>query len=61
MTEPKISNDCVLRTYFKNSIWIVPSSTLLAYRTIDAEHTAVQDQTIWIINKYKKGYIFGTS
>lgn len=47
---------------FQNSIWIVPSSTLRAYLiTGENEPKAVIDQTVWIIDSYSNGYIFGTS
>lgn len=56
-----IPSDRKLKHLFKNSIWIVPTSTLLAYLTVDNKSSAVKDQTIWIIDSYQKGYIFGTS
>jgi hypothetical protein len=46
---------------FKNSTWIVPAKTLLAYQTIGNTSVPVSDQTVWKITEYKKGYIFGTS
>jgi hypothetical protein len=54
-----IPNDHKLHKLFKESVWVVPSTTLLAYKTINDAHTAVQDQTIWLIDKYTDGYIFG--
>ncbi len=46
-----------MENLFKNSTWIVPKRTLMAY----LNGKKVEDQTIWEINKYKDGYIFGTS
>lgn len=50
-----------LEKLFKNSIWVVPPETLLAYQTVNNVAIKVKDQTIWTIDKYTKGYIFGTS
>src|SRR5437868_1313842 len=57
----QIPCDHKLCKLFKKSIWVVPQSTLLAYKTVDNTSIEVKDQTIWVINKYKKGYIFGTA
>lgn len=57
----KIPNDHKLHKLFKKSIWIVPPSTLLAYKTLNDIHMKAIDQTIWVIDKYEKGYIFGTA
>lgn len=46
---------------FSNSVWIVPRSTLLAIRTLNNISQEVSDQTIWVIDQYKNGYITGTS
>jgi hypothetical protein len=46
---------------FTNSIWIVPRKTLTAYFTLNDEHHKVLDQTIWVINQYDRGYLFGTA
>ena len=46
---------------FKNSTWIVPSQTLLAYLYDNGSVTPVSDQTVWVISKYNKGYFFGQS
>lgn len=45
--------------YIKDSIYIVPPNTLLAYQYINGVHIQVAYQTVWIINKYEKGYYFG--
>jgi hypothetical protein len=45
----------------KNTIWIVPPSTLLAYQYSPSSYTAVTDQTVWVIDDYEKGYFFGNS
>ncbi len=45
----------------KNTIWIVPPSTVLAYQYSPSSYTAVTDQTVWIIDGYENGYFFGTS
>lgn len=45
----------------KNTIWIVPPSTLLAYEYSPTSYTAVTDQTVWIIDGYDNGYFFGNS
>lgn len=50
-----------MKELLTNSIWIVPHSTLLAYQTIDSISKPVSDQTIWIIDSFKDGYVFGTS
>ena len=47
------------RKYIENSIYIVPVQTLLAYLYVDGLNLPVQDQTVWVINKYDKGYFFG--
>lgn len=56
-----IPSDKKLSRLFSNSTWIVPHNTLLAYRTINNINTEVQDQTVWLIDKYNDGYITGTS
>lgn len=45
----------------KNTIWIVPPSTLLAYQYSPSTYTAVTDQTVWIIDSYDNGYFFGNA
>lgn len=50
-----------MKKLLTNSIWIVPRETLLAYQTINDILKPVNDQTIWIIDSYKDGYVFGTS
>lgn len=47
------------RKYLENSVYIVPPNTLLAYEYLDGINIPVQDQTVWIIDKYEKGYFFG--
>jgi hypothetical protein len=61
MYKRKIPSNDKLQKLFKKSIWVVPSSTLLAYKTVNNISIEVQDQTIWVIDEYKKGYIFGTA
>lgn len=46
---------------FKNSTWIVPPQTLLAYTYDNASFAPVIDQTVWVISKYNQGYFFGQS
>jgi hypothetical protein len=53
--------NCELTRLFTNSIWIVPTETLLAYHTIGTKNSPVSDQTVWLITSYTNGYIFGTS
>ncbi|MBP9841087.1 MAG: hypothetical protein KBC64_01525 [Simkaniaceae bacterium] len=43
----------------KNTVWIVPPSTLLAYEYSPSSYTAVTDQTVWVIDSYNDGYFFG--
>jgi hypothetical protein len=45
----------------KNTIWIVPPSTLPAYEYSPSSYTAVTDQTVWIIDDYASGYFFGNA
>ena len=47
------------RKYLENSVYIVPPMTLLAYQYVDGINIPVQDQTVWVIDKYDKGYFFG--
>lgn len=53
--------DSKLKKLLTNSIWIVPTETLLAYETINNITKPVNDQTVWVIDSYKDGYVFGTS
>src|SRR3989338_192627 len=46
---------------FKNSTWIVPRDTLKAYLIGGGSVKSVRDQTVWIIDSYSDGYIFGTA
>lgn len=50
-----------MKRLLTNSTWIVPYDTLLAYQTINGVPRPVDDQTVWIIDSYKDGYVFGTS
>ena len=51
-----------LQTLFTESTWIVPTRTLRAYLTIgNTPPEEVIDQTVWILDKFEKGYVFGTS
>lgn len=45
----------------KDTVWIVPPSTLLAYQYSPSSYTAVTDQTVWVIDGYDNGYFFGSS
>lgn len=45
----------------KNTTWIVPPSTLLAYQYSSSSNAAVTDQTVWVIDDYNNGYFFGNS
>ena len=44
---------------FKNTIWIVPPNTLLAYTFNNSTQNSIIDQTIWVIDKVDNGYFFG--
>lgn len=57
----KIPSDHKLEEIFINSIWIVPNITLLAYVTVNNISVKASDQTVWTIDKYEGGYIFGTA
>jgi hypothetical protein len=46
---------------FNNSTWVVPPQTLLAYLYDNATTTPVDDQTVWVIGNYNKGYFSGQS
>jgi hypothetical protein len=46
---------------FKNSTWVVPPQTLLAYLYDNANTTPVSDQTVWVISSYNQGYFTGQS
>lgn len=58
---PHSSCNRKLEKFFTNSVWIVPKSTLLAYLMVDGIAKPVKDQTVWVVNGYKDGYIFGQS
>ncbi|MGB7977746.1 MAG: hypothetical protein WCF19_01140, partial [Chlamydiales bacterium] len=45
----------------KNTIWIVPPSTLPAYEYSPSSYTPVTDQTVWMIDDYADGYFFGNA
>src|SRR5690349_6638140 len=56
------SNSVDLYQYcFKNSIWIVPPETLLAYLYDNGNVAPVSDQTVWVISNYNQGYFSGKS
>ena len=44
---------------FNNTIWVVPSQTLLAYLYDNDTVTPVSDQTVWVISTYNQGYFCG--
>lgn len=46
---------------FRNTTWIVPPETLLAYLYDNATLTRAVDQTVWVIDKYDQGYFSGQS
>lgn len=46
---------------FRNSTWIVPPQTLLAYLYNNGSITSVSDQTVWVISSYNQGYFSGQS
>jgi hypothetical protein len=46
---------------FHHSTWIVPCETLKAVFTVDNISRFVSDQTVWIIDSYDSGYIFGSA
>jgi len=46
---------------FKNSTWIVPPQTLLAYLYNNGSITQASDQTVWVISSYNQGYFSGQS
>lgn len=52
---------CKYRQYLKDTVWIVPPSTLLAYEYLNGQHVSVLDQTVWVISNYDQGYFFGDS
>jgi hypothetical protein len=55
-------SDRKLNKVLNNSVWMVPPETLKAYLyNTDGKTVAVKDQTIWVINKYDQGYIFGNA
>lgn len=56
-----IPSECKLKQLFINSIWVVPYCTLEAFLTVDNNTKSVIDQTVWVIDSYQNGYIFGTS
>lgn len=43
----------------RDTTWIVPPSTLLAYEYSPSSYTAVTDQTVWVVDSYDNGYFFG--
>lgn len=47
------------KKYIENSVYIVPPNTLLAYQYVNGAHIPITDQTVWVINKYDRGYYFG--
>lgn len=58
----KTSNSTDAYQYcFKNSTWVVPPDTLLAYLYDNANATAVSDQTVWVMSSYNQGYFTGQS
>ncbi len=46
---------------FNNATWVVPQQTLLAYLYDNGNITPVNDQTVWVISTYNKGYFAGQS
>lgn len=60
---PKILNnkpiDDPYEKYIKNSTYIVPPNTLLAYQYANSVNTPIVDQTVWVIDRYDSGYYFG--
>lgn len=55
------ANNIPYQYCFKNSTWIVPPQTLLAYLYDNANVTPVSDQTVWVISNYNQGYFSGQS
>lgn len=49
------------KKYLRNTVWIVPPPTLLAYEFVGGIHVPVSDQTVWVISRYDQGYFFGDS
>jgi hypothetical protein len=47
------------KTSFKDTIWIVPYSTLTAYFTVNDKHQKVVDQTVWIVDDHHIRYWMG--
>lgn len=47
--------------HLKNTVWVVPPSTLLAYKYSSSSQVPVSDQTVWVINEVNQGYFFGDS
>jgi len=50
-----------LKKYLENTTWIVPYQTLLAFMYTSDQQIPMQDQTVWIIDRYESGYFFGKS
>lgn len=48
-----------LKKRIENSIWVVPSNTLIAYNYIDGHPEAISKQTVWVIKEFNEGYFFG--
>lgn len=64
LTNNVSSNEIAADPYqycFKNSTWIVPPQTLLAYLYDNGLSTPVADQTVWVIASYNQGYFSGQS
>jgi hypothetical protein len=46
---------------FRNSTWVVPPQTLLAYFYNNGSVTPASDQTVWVTSNYNQGYFSGTA
>jgi hypothetical protein len=55
------SNQNNFQSLIQNTTWVVPTSTILAYRYSISGFTPVTDQTVWIIDTYDSGFFFGNA
>lgn len=46
---------------FRNTTWLVPPQTLLAYSYNNGSISQVSDQTVWVFSTYNNGYFSGIS
>lgn len=58
---PTLQNSNKYKKHIENTIWVVPPHSLLAFEYEEGTHSTVSDQTVWVIDSFKKGYFFGHS